>query len=145
MYFERNHLFSEAQAVTATGASTDTVDLGKVGTSFGSTTPMKRNFGKGSYLAKISINVTENFNNLTSIAVSVQTDDSPAFGAATTLFTSPAYTLTQLNDDKSILLPDTLPGGDCKRYLRLLYTLVGAAPTTGKITSGIVMGLQRDY
>jgi hypothetical protein len=145
MYFDRTRLFSDAQAVTASAASTDTIDLGKVGTQFGSTTPMKRNFGKGSHPPQIAITVPEDFNNLTSLTVSVQTDDVTGFGAAVTLFTSPAYTLAQLNADRQIILPDVIPGGEAKRYLRLFYTVAGAVPTTGKITAGIVMGVQREY
>jgi len=35
----------------------------------------------------------------------------------------------------------TLPQG-CERYIRLNYTVTGTAPTTGKVTAGIVAGVQ---
>jgi hypothetical protein len=145
MYFSKNNTFSNNQAVTASVASADNIDFGKTGTPYGGGGPLKRNFGKGNNIPKMAVVVPENFNNLTSLTVSVQTDDVNTFAAPVTLFTSPAYTLAQINDDKTVILPDYLPAGDMKRYCRLFYTVVGTAPTTGRITAGIVGSQQRDY
>jgi len=35
-----------------------------------------------------------------------------------------------------------VPIGTNERYMRLKYTLVGTAPTTGKITAGVTAGNQ---
>ncbi len=37
-----------------------------------------------------------------------------------------------------------VPRGTNLRYVRLNYTLVGTAPTTGKVTAGIVAGHQEN-
>lgn len=141
MIMDRTLLFSDGQAITATGASTNVVDLGATGTTFGAASPMVRDIGPGSDV-DLFVGVTQAFNNLTSLTVSVQTDDNAAFSSATTVFTSPAYPLADLVPGKRYLLPDTLPVGTNERYVRLMYTVAGTAPTLGKITAGVVAGRQ---
>ena len=55
---------------------------------------------------------------------------------------STTYTLAQLAVRAKYLLPDELPAGVNERYVRLKYTVAGTAPTTGKITAGIVADRQ---
>jgi hypothetical protein len=134
-------LFSNAQAITATAASTNLIDLGAPGTVYGAAAALTRDIGKGRQIP-IALRVTESFNNLTSLAISVETDDNASFSSATTVFTSPAYPLADLAIGARALLPDYIPIGTNERYMRLKYTVVGTAPTTGKITSGVSMGNQ---
>lgn len=141
MIMDRTGLFSENQAITATSASTNVVDLGATGTPYGASAALRRDVGKGQDVP-LFCGVTETFNNLTSLTISVQTDDNPAFSSPTTVFTSPAYTLAQLATAAKYLLPDSIPVGADERYLRLNYTVAGTAPTTGKITAGVVMSRQ---
>ena len=83
--------------------------------------------------------MTEAFNNLTSLDIAIQTDSDSAFGTAKTLAT---VTVPLADLKAGYQLPViTLPQG-CKRYLRLSYTVTGTAPTTGKVTAGIVAGVQ---
>lgn len=139
--FDRTGLFSDRQAITATATSTNIVDLGATGTPYGSASPIQRDIGKGTEVP-LHCSVTETFNNLTSLAISIETDDNAAFSSATTVWTSPAYTLAQLATGAKYLLPDSLPVGTNERYVRLRYTVVGTAPTTGRIIAGVVMSRQ---
>lgn len=142
MIFDRTNQFSDGQAITASAASTNVIDLGATGTLYGASAPMARDVGPGTHIP-LSVTVTESFNTLTSLTISVQTDDSAAFASPKTVFTSPAYTLAELaKGAKNNLLPDSLPLGTNERYVRLFYTVAGTAPTLGKITAGVVAARQ---
>ena len=141
MIFDASTLFSNAQAVTATAASTNIIDLGATGTVFGATTAIVRDVGKGKEVS-IRASVVESFNNLTSLSIGIETDDNVGFASAKTVWTSPAYALADLAVGAKLLLPDELPVGTDERYLRLKYTVAGTAPTLGKITAGVTAGNQ---
>lgn len=141
MIMDRTLLFSDKQAITADAASTNVVDLGATGTVYGSASPMVRDIGPGTQIPLI-VTVTETFNNLTSMAILVQVDDNSSFSSATTVYTSPAYTLAQLATGAKYLLPDWLPVGTNERYVRLYYDITGTAPSTGKVTAGVTAGNQ---
>ncbi len=86
--------------------------------------------------------MTEAFNNLTSLTVSVQVSADAAFTTPTTVYTTPAYSLSDLAPGARHLLPDEIPVGTSARFIRMYYTVAGAAPTTGRITAGVVMARQ---
>ena len=132
---DRTALFSDGQAVTATAASTNVVDLGSHDVDYA------RDTGLGTSIP-LELSVTESFNNLTSLTISIEIDDNAAFSSPTTIWTSPAYTQAQLATGAKYLLPDHLPAGISERYIRLKYTVAGTAPTTGKITAGVSAGRQ---
>lgn len=141
MIMDRSLLFSDGQAITATAASTNVVDLGATGTVYGAASPIVRDIGKGNDV-DLLVTVTESFNNLTSLTISIETDDNAAFSSAKTVYSSPAYALADVATGAKYLLPDVLPVGTAERYVRLKYTVAGTAPTTGKITAGVVAGRQ---
>jgi hypothetical protein len=141
MIFDATTLFSNAQAITATAASTNIIDLGATGTIYGAAAAQTRDVGKGKSVP-MRASVTESFNNLTSLTISIETDDNAGFASAKTVWTSVAYTLAQLQVGAQLLLPDDLPVGTDERYLRLKYTVAGTAPTLGKITAGVTAGNQ---
>lgn len=140
MIMDRSLLFSDGQAITATAASTNLIDLGATGTPYGGTA-LIRDIGFGNYVPMV-VTVTQSFNNLTSLTISIETDDNASFSSATTVWTSPAYTLAQLATSAKYLLPDDFPVGVNERYVRLKYTVAGTAPTLGKITAGAVAARQ---
>ena len=142
MIMDRTGLLSDAQAITASAASTNSIDLGATGTPYGAPSALARDIGNAH--VPLSVSVTESFNNLTSIVISIQTDDNSAFSSPTTVWTSPTYTLAQLATGAKYLLPDEFPVGVNERYVRLFYTLAGTTPTTGKITAGVVAARQRN-
>ena len=127
MLFDAKLLMSSGQAITATAASTDVIDRGD-----------SKDVGKDGSVP-IVVQVTETFNNLTSLAIAIQTDSDSGFGTVKTLAT---VTVALADLKAGYQLPIiTLPKG-CQRYLRLNYTVTGTAPTTGKVTAGIVAGVQ---
>lgn len=143
MIFDKENLFSDAQAITATAASTNIIDLGATGTVVGASAAVVRDIGKGRPLP-LRVQVTEAFNTLTSLKVDIEVDDNASFSSA------------RVVDTQTILLAGLtlgavfeglkhVPVGVNERYVRLNYTVAGAAPTLGKITAGIVAGHQEGY
>lgn len=127
MLLDQQALFSAAQAITATAASTNVIDTGS-------------NKGVGKYGdIPLLIQVVEGFNSLTSLTVTVQTDDNSAFSSAADVLsmTIPLASLVLGYKSPVITLPMKM-----ERYIRLNYTVTGTAPTTGKVTAGITGGVQ---
>lgn len=133
MIFDQQNLLSNAQAITATAASTNTIDLGPIATG------MVRDIGKGKGIP-LRIQVVEDFNNLTSLAVALQTDDNTGFASPKTVWTQ-SLVLADLKAGR-VVIPEWVTRGTDERYMRLNYTVTGTAPTTGKITAGVTMGNQ---
>lgn len=134
MIFDRQTLLSDAQAITADAASTNVIDLGPIKSG------MVRDIGKGKPIPLL-IQVVETFNNLTSMTFALQTDDNEAFSSAKTVWVSGSIALADLVAGKQII-PEYIPRGTNERYMRLYYDITGTAPGTGKVTAGVVMGLQ---
>lgn len=141
MIFDSQNLFSDAQAITADAASTNVIDLGAVGTPVGGVAPLRRDLGAGGPVP-IRIQVTETFNNLTSMNTILETSDAEGFGSGVTILAEtgdvPLASLVQ----GAVLSPQYVPLGASKRYLRVRYDITGTAPTTGAVTAGIVAGHQ---
>lgn len=127
MLLDQQALFSAAQAITATAASTNVIDTGS-----------NKDVGKYGDIPLL-IQVVEGFNNLTSLTVTVQTDDNSAFSSAADVLsmTIPLASLVLGYKSPVITLPMKM-----ERYIRLNYTVTGTAPTTGKVTAGITGGEQ---
>lgn len=139
MIFDRTLLFSNAQAITADAASTDIVDLGATGTAFGHAAALVKDIGKGAAIPLL-IQVVEAFNTLTSLRVVVQCDDNSGFSSAKDVLevTLPLASLTVGRTFPIIAIP---PGVN-ERYMRIYYDVIGTNPTLGKVTAGIVEGVQ---
>lgn len=139
MIFSKQLLMSDAQAITADAGSTNVIDLKANGNLVGGSGGITRSLGKGNKVPLL-VQVVEAFNNLTSLAISVQTDDNAAFSSAKTVLTETVL-LADLVAGKQFNL-DFLPRGVNEQYVRIYYDVTGTAPTTGKITAGIVHGVQ---
>lgn len=133
MIFDLQTLFSNAQAITATAGSTNTIDLGPIATG------ITRDIGKGTEIPLL-IQVVEAFNNLTSLTIALQTDDNTGFSSPKTVWSS-TVALADLIAG-AVVVPEYVQRGTNERYMRLNYTVTGTAPTTGKITAGVTMGNQ---
>ena len=127
MLFDAKLLMSNAQVITASAASTDIIDRGD-----------SKDVGRAGDIPLV-IQVVESFNTLTSLTIDLQTDDSSGFGAARSLYqiVVPLADLKLGYQTPVITLPQKT-----KRYLRVNYTVTGTAPTAGKITAGVVAGVQ---
>ena len=118
MLFDQNLVFSDAQALRATGASTHVVDLTAAGDA------------AAGRLVVIAHADTA-FAGATQVVVALQTATKADFSDAATL-TSVTLTGTQLADTERNLFAMGIPVG-MKRYLRVYYTVTGTV-TAGNIT-----------
>jgi hypothetical protein len=115
MFIDSLLLFSDAQALTATAASTNVIDLSQ-----------DRDIGVGepmSVVLVLDVGADATTGDET-YSVAIQTDDADTFGSASTLGT---FTITRGTAAGTLFefpLPDTN-----ERYLRLNYTLGGTTPT----------------
>ena len=137
MILSAQQLFSDDQAITATADSTNVIDLGVAGTPYGGKAALTQDIGKGAKIP-ILIQVTEAFNNLTSLTISI------AKGSTTALGTSIVSKVVPLADlVAGYQFPvEVLPNECDERYLGIEYTVTGTAPSTGAITAGISAGNQ---
>lgn len=138
MIFDSTNLFSDAQAVTASAASTNIIDLGVTDTPQHAVNAITRDIGKGRPI-DMRVQVVTTFNTLTSIVVGIETDDNTGFSSATTVLSSPAVLLASLVAGYIFPL-QWVPRGTLERYVRLYYTVAGTSATLGKITAGFVFG-----
>ena len=121
-------MFSNNQAITATAASTNYVDVGLFA-------------GRGEKV-DVLVRVSEAFNNLTSLHVSV-TECDTVDGAYTDVASTTEIPLASLiagYDFKINVLPAV-----SKRYIKLHYNVTGTAPTTGKILAALEAGEDATY
>lgn len=124
MILDKQTLLSNAQAITASAASTNIYDTGSAA-----------DIGPGSDVEVLLV-VPAAFNTLTSLDIALQCDADVAFGSPKTLWTVNAL-LAGLTAGSKVRLP-CVPVG-CERYLRLYYAVNGANPTTGTITAGLIL------
>jgi len=133
MIFDNQNLLSDQQAITATAASTNILDLGPIKAG------VVRDIGKGRAIPLL-IQITEAFNNLTSLGIALQVDDNSGFTSAKTVW-SQTVVLADLKAGK-VVTPEFIQRGTDEQFLRLNYTVTGTAPTMGKVTAGVTMGNQ---
>ncbi len=124
MLLDAQSLFSDNQAITASAVSTNVV-----------------RFGSGEFtFVPLLIQVTEDFATLTSLTVKVQTATDAAFTSAVDLAEA---TLAAAKLKEGCVFPiNYIPNGNLG-YIRLYYTVTGSNATTGKITAGVVAGVDR--
>lgn len=127
MILDKLLMFSEAQAVTAGGASTDVIDLAPIdGT--------RRDIGVG-YPLEFWATVNTTATAAGAATMNVQLQTSPDNSTWTTLYDSGTLALAALTAGKR-LFSAKVPAG-VQRYLRVNY-VVGTGPlTAGAFTSGI--------
>lgn len=127
-------LFSDAQAITATAASTNIIDLGAV-----------RNIGVGENLFLVIL-VTVAFTDAGSdstVTAALQTDDNAAFSSAATVRTYDTLAaLTAAGTRQMYRLDPLTSSGIYERYIRLNYTVANGNLTTGSISAFIAKDVQ---
>lgn len=136
-------LFSDSQAITATAASTNSYDLGAPGVIPYGNIQLRKRLGKTECNLPLLIQVVEDFDNLTSLRIAIETDDNSAFSSPKEVIGVDVL----LADLKAGFISpiESLPRGVNERYMRLKYTVTGAAPTVGKITAGFVAAVDGSY
>lgn len=143
MILSKELMFSDDQDLAQTAAayaSTNHVDMGAPGTPHGAAAAINRDIAKGEPVP-IDIMITETFasGGAATLTIELQTDDDPAFGSATTIWSSGALALAALVQGYRIP-PLYLPEGITERYMRVLYTIGTATTTAGKVTAALASG-----
>ena len=118
MLLDQNAVLSDKQAVTATAASQNVIDMTAAG-----------NAAPGALFAVCRVD--EAFAGLTGLTVSSQTSEASAFTAPADL-ASVTLAAAELGAGGKIVFAAAVPAG-MQRYLRTYYTVTGTA-TAGKIS-----------
>jgi hypothetical protein len=135
---------SPGQAITATAASTNYVDLLAIGVIPPSGATPTRDLGKGQKIPLL-IQVTENFATLTSLKVALQSDSDSGFATAlTTILETEAIAAAALLAGYRFNI-DFVPTKTTQRYLRLYFTVAGSSATAGKVFASATMGHQDSF
>lgn len=129
MILDEQGLFSNKQAVTASCVSENILDMGKREVSFG--TPVE-----------LFIQIAEEFDNLTSLTIKVQTATDEEFSDAIDLIEH-TMALEELKQG-AVSSIKFLPKGNLG-YMRLSYVVSGTTPTKGAILAGIVDGTEQSF
>jgi len=138
MIFDKTNLFSDAQAITATAGSTNTIDLGPINSGFA------RDIGKGKPIPLL-IQVIEAFDSVAddeTLTISMEQDSTETITPDRTDVLA-VVSNADLKTAGYKVPVQFIPDGIRYRYLRLKYTVAGSGNfTAGKITAGVVMGRQ---
>jgi hypothetical protein len=130
MILDKQNIFSDGQAITATADSTNIIDLGSTRMGEGEPIPL-------------NIQVEEAFTaaGAATLTITLLTDDNESFSSAATIYSSGAIGKATLV--KGYRLPglSTIPVG-AERYLKLVYTVATGPMTAGKINAAVVLATQ---
>lgn len=135
MILDKTLTFSENQAITATAISTNVIEFPDNGTVIYEAAAIPRDLGPGNELPLL-IQVTESFNTLTSLTITLESSAAAGLTSSTVHWTSGAIPLASLvagYKAKIRIMPDGVLG----KYLGLRYTVAGTNPTTGKVTAAL--------
>lgn len=122
--------FCENQEIKASAASENVLDLG-----------IGREVAFGNPVPLLAI-VKEDFNNCTSVKVAVETSATEDFASKEELASS---TVLLANLKKGKMIPISfMPAGN-KGFVRLYFTVVGTAPTAGKISAYLTDAVEQSY
>lgn len=131
MLVDAQQLFSDAQAITATAASTNLIDLG-----------IARSLGTGErlYLVCLVDTAFTDAGSDSTVVVTIETDTAEGFGSATTVQT--IGTFLALAAAGTMLIVPVAKFATDERYVRLMYTVANGNLTTGAITSFLTHDVQ---
>lgn len=141
MILSAQQLFSDDQAITASAASTNYIDLGAAGTPYGAAAAMSRDIGKGNKIPLL-VQVTTAFDSSAddgTLTIAIQLDSTTTFTPDATIDLG---TFAEADLVAGFQIPfEVVPKDVDMRYARLYYTVAGSGNfTAGAITAGISMG-----
>ena len=130
MILDAHNMFSSAQAVTATAASDNLIDLGAI-----------RNVGVGQplYLLIVCTVAMTDSGSDSTVAVTVESDDNASFSSATTAQTIGTFSAVSPAGTKLVAVIQ--PNAVNERYIRLKYTVAGGNLTTGSFSAYLAESL----
>jgi len=143
MIFDKKLQLSNAQAITASAASTNVIDFGDNGRVYGASADINMDQGKGTPVPLL-IQVVETFDTAAedgTLTIAIQLDSTDTFTPDKSISLG-TYTEAELVAGFQIPF-DYIPKGVNYQYMRLYYTVGGAGNfTAGKITAGVTAGNQ---
>lgn len=125
-----------AQAITATANSTNVLDLRNAAS------PLLVDEGLSGPEVWLNVQVLQAFNTLTSLTIAFVSSAATTLTTPTTHY-STTIALAGLTANTSVVRV-LLPSGDYLRYAGMIYTVNGAAPTTGSVYAFITQDIQRN-
>ncbi len=131
MLLDNQTKFSDAQAITASAASDNILDLAVV-----------RNIGAGKnlYLVLFVTTASTDSGSDSTVTPSLQADDNASFSSAATIRTFDTLAaLTAAGTKRIYKLEPFTDAGTFERYIRLYYTVAGGNLTTGAISAYLTM------
>lgn len=136
MILDKLNMFGTDQAVTATAASTDVIDMG-----------VAQDLGVGDDPAlKVICQITETFTAAGAATLVAAIQGSVDNSAWTTMAQTGTIAVADLTVGRNILtidLPSLIAGQALPRYLRMNYTVATGPMTAGKITAGLNLDRQQ--
>lgn len=136
MILDKNLIFSENQAVTATAISANVVRFPANGTVYGEAAAIARNLGAGNEIPLL-IQVTQDFATLTSLTITLETSANADLSSSTVLASSGAIPVASLKAGYRPSFTRVLPDGVLGLHMGLRYTVTGSNATTGTITAAL--------
>lgn len=134
MLLDKQTQFSDAQAITASAASTNYIDQSVI-----------KNLGVGEELTLVVL-VTVAFTDTGSdstVTPSLQTDDNTSFSSAATIRTFDTLAaLSAAGTQRIYKLEPYTQAGIYERYIQLYYTVAGGNLTTGSISAFLTLNAQ---
>jgi len=124
-------LFSEAQLITASAASTNYLNPSVV-----------QNLGNAAFVEVNVTTVLDSAGEAATLTVGIQVDDNSSFTSATTLVSSGTIVEADLVAGKQILIPIPFNRIPTEYYMRLYYTAGTENFTSGAVTAHIVFNPQ---
>ena len=125
------------QAVTATTLSTNVMDTRINGA------PAVQDLGMWGEDLWLVVVVTQAFNNLTSLTITLESDSAATISVAQVVHFSKTIALAGLTAGAAVVKIQ-LPSDDYKEFAALRYTVNGTAPTAGAITAFLTPDVQRN-
>lgn len=142
MIFDKTLKLSDAQAITTTAASTNVIDTKAHGTVYKAAAALGRDQGKGNKIP-FCCQVVETFTagGAATMVFALEVDDNDSFSSATVVAQTAAIPVASLTAGYQVFF-DYLPRNTNERYIRLNYTVATGPMTAGKVTAGVVAGMQ---
>lgn len=139
MITDQLNRFSDAQAITASAASTDVIDLGPLGSAGAPNANTRRDIGQGEPLT-FFVHARAGFTagGAATLQAQLQTSDDTATWV--NLTDSGAVALANLGAGARIVA-QSVPRG-VRRYLRVNYTVGNGPMTAGSVDAGLVLDYQ---
>jgi hypothetical protein len=132
---DANLVLADAQAITATAISENVIAVPARGTVPYESAPMGIQWGAGTPLPMLA-QVVEDFDNLTSLKVSLETSDNADLSASTVLAETGAIPLADLIAGKQLGF-NYFPSIQLSDYVGMRFTVTGTNPSQGKVTVAI--------